>query len=213
MPRLMERVGYDFPFADPASGLTPFGEPGEYDGSVRANWKVLMENGSECYHCPTVHPESVGATLHTELEFQLNTRGKFGVVAGLPLKKEWRARFPGGKRGSQYGFALYAVWPNSFIISGYFGEFILRYEPTGPNTVRFLSRGYGRPDLPVEPLHELLGILAATNAEDIEIAERVQHGLDSGYYDPGPVLTEPEAIVHAYCSSAPSSWKLWALFP
>ena len=27
----------------------------EYD--VRANWKLLFQNFSECYHCPTVHPE------------------------------------------------------------------------------------------------------------------------------------------------------------
>ena len=26
----------------------------EYD--VRANWKLIFENYSECYHCPGVHP-------------------------------------------------------------------------------------------------------------------------------------------------------------
>ena len=26
----------------------------EYD--VRANWKLMFENYSECYHCPGVHP-------------------------------------------------------------------------------------------------------------------------------------------------------------
>jgi phenylpropionate dioxygenase-like ring-hydroxylating dioxygenase large terminal subunit len=28
----------------------------EYD--VRANWKLIFENYSECYHCPLVHPDS-----------------------------------------------------------------------------------------------------------------------------------------------------------
>jgi Rieske 2Fe-2S family protein len=27
----------------------------EYD--VSANWKIICENYSECYHCPTIHPE------------------------------------------------------------------------------------------------------------------------------------------------------------
>ena len=27
----------------------------EYD--VRANWKLMFENYSECYHCPGVHPQ------------------------------------------------------------------------------------------------------------------------------------------------------------
>src|SRR5438093_4881833 len=27
----------------------------EYD--VRANWKLIVENYSDCYHCPGVHPE------------------------------------------------------------------------------------------------------------------------------------------------------------
>ena len=28
-----------------------------------ANWKLLLENGVECYHCPTVHPGSVGCSI------------------------------------------------------------------------------------------------------------------------------------------------------
>jgi len=28
--------------------------------NVKANWKTIMENANECYHCPTVHPETLG---------------------------------------------------------------------------------------------------------------------------------------------------------
>ncbi|MFB9837653.1 SRPBCC family protein, partial [Actinoallomurus acaciae] len=54
------------PFTERAGALTTLVEPygperlalaarHEYD--VRANWKVIVENYHECYHCPLIHPE------------------------------------------------------------------------------------------------------------------------------------------------------------
>jgi len=41
----------------------------EYD--VRANWKLIFENYSECYHCPLVHPELSKLTPYDTAENDL----------------------------------------------------------------------------------------------------------------------------------------------
>jgi phenylpropionate dioxygenase-like ring-hydroxylating dioxygenase large terminal subunit len=46
----------------------------EYD--VRANWKLIFENYSECYHCPGVHPELSKVSPYDSAENDL-TEGPF----------------------------------------------------------------------------------------------------------------------------------------
>ncbi|MEU8895762.1 aromatic ring-hydroxylating dioxygenase subunit alpha [Nocardia sp. NPDC048505] len=197
MPDMMRRAGYDFPFADPGNGLIP-ADP-ERPTVVRANWKLAVDNSSECYHCPTIHPETICAVTGAEFDYELNTRGKFGMVVGQHLAPRWQARFPDGKTGSQYGYAQYTLWPNSLVVSGYVGEHLLRFEPTGPATTRAIGRAYLRPELPVEPVEEMNALLFGRGvAEDIEVMEQVQRGLESGFYEPGPLMSGPEGVIHAF---------------
>ncbi|MEZ4505371.1 MAG: SRPBCC family protein [Thermomicrobiales bacterium] len=48
----------------------------EYD--VQANWKAIIENYSECYHCPGVHP-------------QLNKITPFNMGDWIETEGPWRA--------------------------------------------------------------------------------------------------------------------------
>ena len=63
---LFANAGTDQAFEDRVVGLEPIFE--HYDGAdlvtaethsydVEANWKVIVENYQECYHCPSIHPE------------------------------------------------------------------------------------------------------------------------------------------------------------
>ncbi|MGW0246707.1 aromatic ring-hydroxylating oxygenase subunit alpha [Nocardia goodfellowii] len=199
MPEMMKRAGYDFPFADPNSGLSPVPAGTEDHGVVRANWKLAVDNANECYHCPTIHPQTICAVTGTEFDYELNTSGKFGMVVGQHLAPQWQAEFPDGKTGSQYGYAQYTLWPNTLIVSGYVGEHILRFEPTGPGTTRTINSAYQRPELPTEPVEKMNALLFGRGvAEDIEVLEQVQHGLESGYYEPGPLMNGPEGVIHAF---------------
>ncbi len=54
------------PFDDFARKLTEYAAPHQWENAKvayqsvlveYANWKLVMENGRECYHCPTGHPE------------------------------------------------------------------------------------------------------------------------------------------------------------
>jgi len=62
---------------------------------VAANWKLLVENFSECYHCPTVHPE-------------LN-RASHYLGGGAPPKEGERAWRGGGWMDLSAGWATLSI--------------------------------------------------------------------------------------------------------
>ena len=43
------------------------GSVGVYD--AHANWKAVVENANECYHCPLIHPETIGPYYLQHLPF------------------------------------------------------------------------------------------------------------------------------------------------
>lgn len=201
MPRLMEEAGYDFPFANPDSGLTPLADhTGDYE--VDANWKVVAENFNECYHCPATHPGTFNAALEVgKPDYDLSRRGKFGMTAGLPLRASMQPRFERapGFTGSPYGFAQYFLWPNTLIMTGCIGDHLMRIEPLGVRTSRLTYLSYQRPGLPADAVDELYRLLMYQGGgEDKEIMEAVQRGLDSGFYEAGPTMAGPETLVHEF---------------
>jgi phenylpropionate dioxygenase-like ring-hydroxylating dioxygenase large terminal subunit len=54
-PVILERFGTYEPFARYDVGSLKVGDSITYD--VQANWKLLIENFMECYHCSPMHPE------------------------------------------------------------------------------------------------------------------------------------------------------------
>ena len=49
---------------------------------VAANWKVIIENGHECYHCPNVHTEFFGADERPSFESSDHRRYSTHIIRG-----------------------------------------------------------------------------------------------------------------------------------
>ncbi|KXX58991.1 aromatic ring-hydroxylating oxygenase subunit alpha [Rhodococcus sp. LB1] len=202
LAQLMTEAGYDFPFSNPQSGLEPIAEhTGDY--SVDANWKVVAENFAECYHCGPTHPGTFAAALEVgKPDWALTQDGKFGLAAGLPLRKSMKPKFEprtAEYAGSPYGFAQFFVWPNALILTGAIGDHLMRLDPTGPRSTRLAYWGYKRPGLPEDEVDALYKLLMYDGgAEDKVIMEGVQRGLESGFYEAGPTMAGPEAVVSAF---------------
>lgn len=197
LPEVMRQTGYDFPF-DTIDGMSFLGA---YDYVINANWKLYQENSSECYHCPTSHPGTFGelfdfSRVHLDA---LSFNGGGGAFGPFPLKADVRDRFPADKAGSQYGYAQYFLWPNTLIITGYVGEALFRMEPLTAGSMRQNGRGYARPDALSPELSELIDVtFAQTTAEDIAIVERVQEGMESGFFRPGPTSADKEGLIRDF---------------
>jgi Rieske 2Fe-2S family protein len=81
---------------------------------IRANWKLSLENYTECYHCATAHPEySRGHGLarprayREELLDEVMSRAK---ACGLSEKSVYRAYSEAEGFGADYSYERYPMW-------------------------------------------------------------------------------------------------------
>ena len=167
----------------------------EYD--VRANWKLVLQNYSECLHCPTIHPELSDKLPYTSGANDL-VEGPFlggymeikapnasatlsGRACALPL-----GDFPADERRRAYYYTIfptmmlslhpdyavfYTVWPRSASESRVVCEWLV--HPDAPR-----AAGYN-----IQDAEEFWD---RTNRQDWHICERSQLGVSSRMYGPGP---------------------------
>ena len=167
----------------------------EYD--VRANWKLVMQNYSECLHCPTIHPE-----LSTKLPY---TSGANDLVEGPFLGGYMEIKAPNQSAtmsGKSCGVLLgdlppddrrrafyYTLFP-SMILSLH-PDYAVYYTvwPTGPMMSRVVCEWMVHPDSPRSPgynIQDAEEFWDRTNRQDWNICERSQLGVSSRRYEPGP---------------------------
>jgi Rieske 2Fe-2S family protein len=164
---------------------------------VRANWKLIIENYSECYHCAPVHPAlaklspptsgendfSEGPVLggYMELNEGKDSLTFSGRACGLPV-----GDLPAGEHDLVY---YYSIFPN-FLLSlhpDYVMFHTLWPEEAGRTRVTcdwlFNPETLRRPEFtPAEGID----FWDMTNRQDWHICEESQLGIQSRFYRPGP---------------------------
>jgi|TARA_B110000914_G_scaffold98699_1_gene86851 Rieske 2Fe-2S family protein len=163
---------------------------------IKANWKVLLENYNECYHCAGVHPELCnivpafrkdgGANLEWEEGVPHREGANTFTLSGVTNRKP----FPGLndlEKERHFGQALY---PN-FLISlsmDHVAIFIL--HPISESTTKLDFYILFHPDSinddEFDP-SDAEDFWSLTNKQDWKICEKVQRGMQSktfskGYY-------------------------------
>jgi Rieske 2Fe-2S family protein len=168
---------------------------------VEANWKIVVENFMECYHCSTIHPELVDA-LPSFLEgiapqsspgghasyaddveaFTLSGTGGFPRLPGLTDEDDRRY------------FGL-NVWPQVFmnLVSDHV---IAHYmTPIGPSRSKVVCEWLYTPDIAAKTDEELADsylLFDRVNRQDFEACERCQMGVSSRTYQDGGVFVPNE---------------------
>jgi Rieske 2Fe-2S family protein len=165
---------------------------------VRANWKVLLENYNECYHCSGVHPElcKVVPAFRQKggagLDWDRGVPHREGAWTFTHSGTSARAPFPGLSDDEKVLHKGELVYPN-FLLSlsaDHVAAFVLR--PHGPERTRvvceflFHPDEMGRPDF--DPT-DAVDFWDLVNRQDWAICEGVQDGMRSrvfthGYYAP-----------------------------
>lgn len=180
---------------------------------VNANWKSMMENDMECYHCAHGGHPSLAVSCDYQAFYLDHEKGQahegdkyFPLRDGMATLSMDGARVsniplaPGGNDGDSAGFLL---WP-MFCGVAMFVDHAVTFElfPLAPDRTLFASEWYVHEDavegVDYDP-HKVAELFHKTNLEDAAFGETNYKGIKSARFVPGPVHPRREAgVLMAY---------------
>ena len=180
----------------------------EYD--VRANWKLMFENYSECYHCPGVHPQLQKVSPYDSAENDLREGPflggfmKINPGKSLTMSGNACAAFVGKIENLQQVF-YYSIFPNMLL--SLHPEYVMVHQlwPQSPERTLivcdwlFHPDAFNRSDFKPDDAIEFWNM---TNTQDWHVCELSQQGIASRAYRPGPYSSR---------ESIPAAWDRYYL--
>ena len=175
---------------------------------VKANWKLIILNYSECLHCPVLHPALNRLTdyLGAENEAPAATYlgGAMGFRAGAQTMsmdgKLRRDYLPGLNEQQRKRVCYYAIYPN--LLLSLHPDYMMTHTlwPKAVDRTEIVCEWHFHPaemaksDFQADDAVEFWDL---TNREDWGISELAQAGIQSRAYTPGPYSTREE-LLHAF---------------
>jgi len=174
---------------------------------VRANWKLIFENYSECYHCPLVHPALAKLTQYDAAENDLCEGPFLGgfmpITRGNSLTLSGKVCAPpvGDFNGEDnHRVFYYSIFPN--LLLSLHPDYVMVHQiwPQSPEQTRILCdwffhpAAFGHPDFRPD---DAVDFWDRTNRQDWYVCELSQLGVASRAYQPGP-YTPRESIPAAW---------------
>jgi glycine betaine catabolism A len=190
---------------------------------LACNWKVILENYHECYHCPLIHPELcqvsppasgdnfeldgawVGGTM--DLRDHAATMSLDGHSDGVPI--------PGLDAERLRTVAYLGLFPN--LLLSLHPDYLMTHlvEPLGPDLSHVVCSWYFPPEATERPGFDpayAVEFWDRTNRQDWAACESVQRGMASPHFRPGPLAPAEDAVYHvvtmiarAYLGERPSA--------
>ena len=177
----------------------------EYRKVIEANWKIVWENGGECYHCAINHPElgkvmSVvrdGASETTSLVSDYRFDRKYPLLEGmhtLTIDGQYRSKKLLGDPDNLPDGMRFFNWHSSTFELTASGDHahIQTFKPlsTTQTEVRLVLMVHADAvegeDYDAEEIFELHRI---ARGQDSALCEKAQQGVGSAHYRPGPYNT------------------------
>jgi Rieske 2Fe-2S family protein len=181
---------------------------------VGANWKILLENYLECYHCRGSHPE-LCASMALDAMYTTTDQWSGQYLGGsTPLKAD-RATMsidgsllstrlgefadrPGEDSELGGGFVIVPLLTRIICHVDHVVVHVLR--PVSTTVSRWETRWYVAESaiagVDYDPA-ELTRVWRATNMQDIGLCERTQAGVTSRSFEPGPLHPTRESAVRS----------------
>lgn len=158
---------------------------------MKANWKNVIDNFLECYHCPTAHPAFVGLI---ELDtYRIVNHGIYSTHHASAGSRENKAYDT--LDADVQDHAVWWLWPNTCILRfpGSGNIMTMRMIPTGPETTHEIIDFYFLNNTPDAAQTEAIAYVNdVLTPEDIGIVESVQRGLHSRGYNQGRFMVDEE---------------------
>jgi phenylpropionate dioxygenase-like ring-hydroxylating dioxygenase large terminal subunit len=169
---------------------------GRYTYDIPANWKVWVENATECYHCPTVHRKSFSDAWEVDVDVYeyVNVGGLLAQFTPYnTAAKQYKPN--GGGPSERYGFRFVYMWPTSFFAVDDYVAFPGIIIPTGPESCSFYADFWVHPDADERFLEEWVEMYNRTLAEDAEAVRVQQPGLRSRMVPHGRLMPASESSI------------------
>jgi phenylpropionate dioxygenase-like ring-hydroxylating dioxygenase large terminal subunit len=164
---------------------------------LEANWKVVVENFLECYHCPTAH-KSFSRLIDVDADaYKLETTRWTSSQYGPARSGDNLPYDPGGAgRGSQFHF-IFPSWTLN-VLPGPPHLRVIVFQPLDADRTASYVDGFWAPDVPDSFIQELDAFGVEVGREDRDLVESVHRGLRSGAVGHGRLLVESEALIQHF---------------
>jgi Rieske 2Fe-2S family protein len=180
-------------------------ESHEYD--VEANWKVIVENYQECYHCSMIHPELCRVSPPTSGE-NVDREGNW-VGGWMDLRQGAETMSLDGRSGGvamarldehELSTVMYvAVLPNLLI--SLHPDYVMTHllVPITPHKTRITCSWAFPKDVAsgegFSPAYAV-DFWDLTNRQDWSACESVQRGMRAPHYEAGPLAPDEDGVYH-----------------
>ena len=191
-----------------------FGHRLTYD--IRSNWKNVVDNFLECYHCPTAHKDF--CTLVDMDTYKVTTHGIYSshmADAGKSANSAYDV-----SNATVRTHAVWWLWPTTCLMRypGRSSMIVLNIIPIGPDrTLETYDFFLETPEPDAAELESIRYLDEVLQAEDIAIVESVQKGMMTPAFHQGRIVNDPEGsgksehavhhfhglVLDAYAKAAP----------
>ena len=167
---------------------------GRTQHSLKCNWKIVVENYLECYHCPVAHPSFSKVIDLSDYEIDLNP---WNSIQRGASKSDGTS--PRHENESIDGIYAY-LWPG-FMLNTYPGPNVLSMNyvfPVDERNTLLIFEFFSDPKMPEEEVTKTMAFINEVQAEDTALCESVQRGLASGVIPHGKLVLSQELGIHHF---------------
>jgi phenylpropionate dioxygenase-like ring-hydroxylating dioxygenase large terminal subunit len=194
LPGIIEGAGIDF-------SRLRFRERGDWE--MRANWKAVVENYLECYHCPTAHP---GFSKLIDVDpdaYRLTSDRWFSSQIG-PVRRDVLAG--GGSapyRPAAVGVGeahFHYLWPTFTInrLPGKANLSVFAFRPIDADHTATVTDYFYGEDVSEDEAREMMEFASQVGMEDLALVESIQRAARSGGLEEGQLLLSSEHLIQHF---------------
>ena len=188
-------------------------QPQEYVAvAEKCNWKVAVENYSECYHCPKNHPTFVKGVVKPETyDIQPDKNQGYVLRHTTECQSLETMTYPIDLDSNEYAgrYQSWFLWP-TFSFQCYPGNVLNTYvwradDVDNCTAIRGWYTEHGEESQVIREL--AIQDRETTVQEDIRLVESVQRGLKCKGYVPGPLVLDPKGgVMSEHSIAALQGW-------
>ncbi len=181
------------------------GNIGRY--SSMSNWKVYMENFSECYHCGIVHPETIGRYYRQHIPYDSkkihgpysmyyfdDRTDKGALKEHIPSTYQDSVKSGDFSEDDMHMIYLPTLFPNTAMVIC--PAYVATYHawPDGLRRTQVSIEMFAPRSTPRNKVKKVMEDLDLINKQDINLVSAIQEGLDCEVFQGGRFSTLEECV-------------------